>query len=110
MEAIINTVHLLLLSIGISDVRVFLGQTDAQRLSDEMFDNDFRSCMDKTHEEIESDLKAYSSLTVAQGQIRLNPGIKRGIKAMVQWKRDMYRTDINPNTVSIPVFNNANTI
>ena len=64
----------------------------------------------KTYEEIESDLKAYSSLTLAQGQIRINPGMKRAIKAMVQWARDIYRTDLDPNTVAIPVFNNAPTI
>ena len=46
MAAIINTVRLLLISIGISDVRIFNGQSDAERLSSDMFDDDFRSCID----------------------------------------------------------------
>ena len=74
--AIINTVCLLLISIRISDVRIFDVQSDTERLLSDIFDDDFRSCIDKTHEEIELDLKAYYLLTLAQGKIRINPGMK----------------------------------
>ena len=73
----------------------------------DMFDNDFASCMDKSDEEIDSDLKTYSSMTILQGQIRLNPGSKRSLKAAIQWVKDLIRTDNDPTTTPIP--NNLNT-
>ena len=72
-----------------------------------MFDDTFTSCMDKTYEELDSDLNMYSSLTVAQGQISLQPGTKRGIKSFVQWTRDMICTDRDPATEPIAEFYNA---
>ena len=72
MAAVVaNTVRQLLTLAGVDDVIQFNGETQAQRLSTDMFDDSFQSCMDKTYEELDSDLKMYSSLTVAQGQIRL---------------------------------------
>ena len=56
-----------------------------------LFDGDFSSCMDKTYEEIDEDLKSYSSLTVFYGQIRLGLGNKNNIKAFIQWTRYQIR-------------------
>ena len=63
---------------------MFNGDTAAQRIADDIFDNDFLSCIDKDINEVEEDFKTYSNLTVNQGQIRLPPGTKRQIKAFVQ--------------------------
>ena len=61
--------------------------------------------MDKSYEEIDSNLKAYSMLTVIQGQIQLQPGVKRGIKTFFQWTKDMIRTDQDPVVIPIVAFN-----
>ena len=54
---------------------------------------------------LDDDLKSYSTLTVAHGQIRLTPGIKKNIKAFIQWTRDQIRLGIDPITVRFPVAN-----
>ena len=72
-------------------------------LATNLFGDDFETCKDKSMEELDSDFKTYSDLTVAQGQIRLQPGIKRKIRAFIQWCRDCYRMDIDPATETFPV-------
>ena len=103
----VNTVRQLLAIAGVDDTLLFNDETQAQRLASDLFDDTFASCMDKSYEEIDSDLKSYAQLTAAQGQIRLQPGVKRGIKAFVQWTRDMIRTDLDPAAVPIAVFDIA---
>ena len=68
---------------GITDAALFDGDTKASRIATEVFDNDFTSCMDKTYVELYDDLKSYSTLTAAHGQIRLTPGHKKNIKAFI---------------------------
>ena len=102
-----NTVRSLLALIGVNDTTLFNSQTQAERLSNEMFDDSFESCLDKTHEEIDADLKIYSALTTAQGRIIIGPGIKRRIKAFVQWTKDMIRTDRDPSTELVTTFDVA---
>ena len=72
-----------------------------------MFDDDFISCMDKSYEEIEADIKSYSTLTVVQGKIRLQPGTKCRIKAIVQWVRYQIRTDVEPGVGPLPILDVA---
>ena len=81
---------------GVNDTDLFEGKTPAVRMAEDLFSNDFQTCMDKTHEELDSDFKTYSDLTQAQGQIRITPGIKKNIKAFLQWARDEYRLGRNP--------------
>ena len=65
MAAVVaNTVRELLAIAGVDDALLFNGETQSQRLSADMFDDTFTSCMDKTYEELDSDLKMYSSLAV----------------------------------------------
>ena len=75
---------------------LFEEKTQAERLASDLFSDDFHTCMDKTHGELDSDFKTYSDLTQAQGQIRITPGVKKNIKALVQWARDEYRLGRNP--------------
>ena len=81
---------------GVSNQDVFEDKTQAERLASDLFSDDFNTCMDKTHEELDSDFKTYSDLTQAQGQIRITPGVKKNIKAFLQWARDEYRLGRNP--------------
>ena len=69
---------------GITDAVLFEKNTKASRIATELFDDDFTSCMDKTYVKIDDELKLYSALTAAHGQIRLKPGHKNNIKAFIQ--------------------------
>ena len=79
MAAIVNTVTDLLESVRIDNVGQFNGLTNAQRVTADLFDDDFGSFIDKTETEIEADLKMYSALTIVNRKIRLQPGEKRSI-------------------------------
>ena len=65
-----------------------MGQTQAQRLAEDIFDNDFTSCMDITFKELDDHFKTYSELSAGQGQIRVQVSIRKNIKAYLQWTRD----------------------
>ena len=82
------TVHDAMVAAGVDDTDNFAGQSSAERLAEDLFDNDFTTCMDKSQDDIESDFKSFSVLTQAQGQIRMIPRVKKRIKAFVQWTRD----------------------
>ena len=97
------TVYNAIMLCGVIDPTYFNGTTKAERIATEIFDDDFQSCMDKTVKELDEDLKSYSALTVANGQIRLTPGIKRNIRAFLQWCRDKNRVDENPEIVPFPI-------
>ena len=90
---------------GITDAVLFDGDKKASRIATELFDKDFTSCMDNTYVKLEDDLKSYSTLTVAHGQIRLTPGNNKNIKAFIQWKWDQIRLGIDPITVIFLVEN-----
>ena len=62
---------------GITDAVLFDGDTKASRITTELFDEDFMSFMDKTHIELDDDLKSYSTLTAAHGKIRIAHGHKK---------------------------------
>eukprot|EP00978_Attheya_sp_CCMP212_P045616 scaffold353478_cov28-Attheya_sp.AAC.1 len=79
----------------VNDVDLFNGATASARMALDMFNDSFHSCMDKMFDEVDQDFKSYSSLTIAQGQIRLLPGIRTRIKAFIQWMRDELRLGRN---------------
>ena len=92
---------------GVDNENNFDGKTAAERFAADIFSDSFQICMDKTIEELQNDLKQYSNLTQAQGQIRVSPGVFQRIHAFIQWSRDMIRTGIDPSTLSFPVQNTA---
>ena len=102
-----NTVRSLLALAGVDDARLFNNETEAQRLASDMFDDSFESCLDKTFDEIDADLKVYANLTAANGKIIINPRVKRTIKAFTQWAKDMIRMNLDPTTESVTVFDVA---
>ena len=92
-----------MITCGVNDVDIFLGDTPAFRLVTDIFGDDFTTCMNKKFGELNSDFKTYSDMTQAQGQNRLLPGIKHNIKALIQWVRDEQHLGRNPETMAFPV-------
>ena len=82
---IIHTVQDAIILCGVNDATSFNGATKIERIADDVFDDDFQSCMDKTIKELDEDLKSYSVLTIGNGQIRLAPGKKRNIRGLMQY-------------------------
>ena len=99
-----------MITCNVNNVILFQGFTQAQRLSADVFDDDFHTCMDKTTDEHDEDFKSYLILALANGQIRLNPAVKRNIRAFMQWSRDMIRTGRDPPTITFPVADAADLI
>ena len=54
------TVHNAMVAAGVNDTDIFDGQSSAARLAEDLLDNDFLACMDKTHKDLEDDFKSYS--------------------------------------------------
>ena len=84
MSAVTFTIRNAIITCGVDDVALYEGETAAAQLANDIFDDDFSSCTEKTFEDLDDDLKAYSTMTLANGQIRLNPGTKKLIKAFIQ--------------------------
>ena len=92
---------------GIDDNMIFNDMTAAQRIPNDIFSDFFEICMDKTMDEVKSELKQYSNLTAKQGHIITTPGNVNKIQAFIQWTRDMIRTGIEPSSGPLPVENTA---
>ena len=92
-----------MIACGVDNAVLFMEETQAQRLAEDIFDNLFTSCMDITFKELDDHFKTYSDLTMAQGQIRLRPGTRKNIKAFVQWTRDELRLGRDPSATPFPV-------
>ena len=65
--------------------------------------NDLSTCMDKSYISLNLELQVYSSLTQAQGQIRLEPVTLNCIKEFIRWKEDEIRIVINTGNQAFPV-------
>ena len=96
-----------MVSCGIDDAMAYHGETNAERMASDVFGDTFETCLDKSFEELDADFKTYSDLTVTQGQIRLSPGVKRNVRAFIQWVRDEVRLGRNPSHTAFPVANAA---
>ena len=106
-----NTVIDALALCGVPNGNVlFDGRNAATRISSDVFGDDFNTCMDLSFEDLDNDWKSYSSLTAAQGQIRLQPNVKKNIRALIQWSRDKIRTGQNPADEPFPVGDAMNLI
>ena len=88
---------------GVDNNAMFDGNTAAERIATDLFDDSYVTAMDKTWEELDTDFKSYTDLTQHQGQIRLLPGIKRNLKGLIQWVRDEFRLGRNPENAIFPV-------
>jgi len=95
----VNTVRLCLTQCGVDDVDLFNGETEAQRLANEIFNNDFKECMDLTTFDLDEAFKTFSELTVANGRIRLTHGTKRFIKGFIEWVCHTTRSGMDPENI-----------
>ena len=59
----VYTVLQALVACGVDNISIFNGNSPAWRLSDELFSDDVESCLDKTQQEFDDDLKSRSTLT-----------------------------------------------
>ena len=82
---------------------IFDGSNGAERISSEVFNDSFHTCIDIKFNELEENWRTYSALTVVEGRIRLRPRTKVNIKAFVQWTRDMVRQNEDPAAIPFPV-------
>ena len=60
-------VYYAIIAAGVDDTDNFDGQSSAERLAEDLFGDNFMSCMNKTHGDLEYNLKSFSSLTQKQG-------------------------------------------
>ena len=99
-----------MIACGIDNNALFDGETQAARIASDIFDDTFTTCMDKSFKELDADFKTYSDLTQAQGQIRLLPGVKKRVKAFIQWSRDQIRQGLSPSHIPFPANETASLI
>ena len=85
-------------------------KSDAERMANEIFSNQFESCKDMSYKDITDDLKTYSTLTVNEGRIRLMVRMKKNIRALLQWVKDEFRYGRNPGMTEFPVADVENLI
>lgn len=100
------TVEDALINCGISDtigVAAVDRRSNANRISDEMFDGQFETFKDITYKDLVTDLRTYSELTAAEGRIRLTVRQKKNIRALLQWVKDEYRYGRDPSSLQFPV-------
>ena len=95
MAAILTSFEVMI-SCGGHNCNTFDGQTEKQRLATDLFTYDFSTCIDKSFEELDVDFKSYSDLTSTEGNIRLIPGVKKMIEAVVQFVRKKIMIGRNP--------------
>ena len=77
------TVHDTMVASGINDTDNFDGRCSADPIAEDMFEDDFSICMDKTHKDIVNDFMTFSIITTAQGKILLFLGVKKRIKVFI---------------------------
>ena len=70
MAAVTFTIRNALIACCVDDVTLYDGETDAAWLANEIFDDAFSAYMDNTFEDLDDDLKAYSTMNLANRQIR----------------------------------------
>ena len=98
-----NTVRDAVALCGVNNVAMWGGNTQAQRIATDLFSNDFAAMRDMDYDDLTDDFKSYSNLPVAQGRIRLSPGTKRNIRALIQWSKDQFRRGLDPFLVPFPI-------
>jgi hypothetical protein len=100
-----STVERAMSDCGVNNINLYEGNTQAQCMATDIFSDDFNTCIDKTNEELDEDFKDYSSLTIANGQIKLSPATKKNIRAFLQWTKHKLRINENPALELFPTIN-----
>ena len=64
------------------------GNSAEEIVSDDVFNENFNTCVDIKFSKLEDNWIPYSGLTVAKGRIRLRPKTKVNTRAFLQWSRE----------------------
>ena len=97
------TVEQAMLQCGVPGAPLFGGESPARRVSTQIFMDSFDTTLSITIKEVGDALTAFTKLTVANGRIPLQPGVKRRVTAFVQWTRNLLRTGGDPTLTAFPV-------
>ena len=88
---------------GIPNAPAFGGQTPPQHVASQIFMDSFDTTLSITTEEVSDAITAFTKLTVTNGRISMQPGVKRRILASFQWTRSMLRTGRDLTLIAFPV-------
>src|SRR6056300_1082931 len=88
---------------GVGNVSLWNGATKAEHIADEIFTNEFETCLDITMDDLTEAFKTFADLRQNQGQIKLTVGMKKKIKGFIQWTRDELRMGREPKNTAYPV-------
>lgn len=87
---------------GIPQVPVFNGLTPAQRVAEEIFNNDFNMCIEKSDKDLKDDFETFSNLPANAGRLRFQPSQKRALNALVQWTKEKFIMGQDPSAELFP--------
>ena len=79
----VYTAHDAMIIAGVNDADNFNGESSTERFAEDLFDNNFMTCMDKTYKDLDGDFKLLSILTAIQEQIHMVPRVTKCIKAFI---------------------------
>ena len=107
MAAAAFTVRMAIADCGVDDVALFNGETEAERIAGDLFSNEFGTCVDKTDTDLKEEMNNFANLTIANGRIRVAPGVHIAMKGFMFWASHCLRQGINPSTLPFPIANIA---
>jgi hypothetical protein len=98
------TIEQAMIDCGVSENIIYDGDTQAERMSTDIFGDEFQTCMDKTNEELDDDF-----FNSSKWPNMIITGNKEEIRAFLQWVKHKYRMNEDPAQEHFPV-NETNTI
>ena len=103
----IFTIEQAMLQCGVPDAPLYEGLTPAERIANDIFVNSFETTLSISIQDVNDAMTAFTKLTVINGKISLQPGVRRRVTAFVQWTRSMLRYGNDPTLRAFPVANIA---
>ena len=74
-----------------------------ERVLNQIFMDSFEASLSISIEEVSDAMTAFTKLSVVNGRIPLQPGVKCRVTAFIQWARSMLRTGRDPTLMTFPV-------
>ena len=87
---------------GIPIIPLFQGLNPAQRVAEEIFNNSFEMCIEKSPKDLKDDFETFSNLPANAGRIRFVPSQKRALQALIQWTKEKYMLGQDPTQELFP--------
>lgn len=98
----IYTVEDAMVLCGVPADPIFDGKTPTRRVAEQIFLDSFETCLSTTMDDVKDAITSFSKLTVANGKIPFQPGVKKRITAFVQWTRTELRCGRDPSQTAFP--------